>query len=42
MTTAYDFEAKALDGTPLKLSEYTGKVLLIVKIVLPVASAISC
>ncbi len=30
MTTAYDFEAKALDGTPLKLSEYTGKVLLIV------------
>jgi len=30
MTTAYDFEAKALTGEPRPLKEFTGKVLLVV------------
>jgi glutathione peroxidase len=30
MTTAYDFEARAIDGRNLSLSEYAGKTLLIV------------
>ena len=31
-TTAYDFEAAALDGSPQPLSEWRGKVLLIVNV----------
>ena len=31
-STAYDFEATTLDGTPLALSEYRGNVLLIVNV----------
>jgi glutathione peroxidase len=30
MTTAYDFEAKLLDGEPARLDQFSGKVLLIV------------
>ena len=30
MHSAYDFEATALDGTPIRLSDYAGKVLLVV------------
>ncbi|MFH0133998.1 glutathione peroxidase [Variovorax sp. EL159] len=30
MTSVYDFEANQIDGTPVKLSAYKGKVLLIV------------
>ncbi len=30
MTTVYDFEAHTADGTPVKLTNYTGKTLLIV------------
>jgi glutathione peroxidase len=30
MTTAYDFEARTLDGKPVQLKQYTGKALLIV------------
>lgn len=30
MTTVYDFEANTADGTPVKLSNYSGKTLLIV------------
>ncbi len=30
MTTAYDFEAKSLDGKPVQLQDFKGKVLLIV------------
>lgn len=30
MTSAYDFEADALDGTPRHLADYRGKVLLVV------------
>ncbi len=30
MTTAYDFDAKSLDGKPRPLSEFQGKVLLVV------------
>jgi glutathione peroxidase len=30
MTTVYDFEANAPDGTPVKFTNYTGKALLIV------------
>ena len=32
MTTIYDFEANLLDGTPQKLDDYRGKVLLIVNV----------
>ena len=32
MTTAYDFAASALDGSPKPLSDYRGKVLLIVNV----------
>ena len=32
MTTAYDFEAKTIDGTTQKLDAYKGKVLLIVNV----------
>ncbi|WP_028081816.1 glutathione peroxidase [Solimonas soli] len=32
MTTAYDFEAKTIDGTTQKLDAYQGKVLLIVNV----------
>ena len=32
MTTAYDFEANLLDGTPQKLDAYRGKLLLIVNV----------
>ena len=31
-TTAYDFEATALDGSPQPLADYRGKVLLIVNV----------
>ena len=30
MTTAYDFDARRIDGTPVSLGDYRGKVLLIV------------
>ena len=30
MSTAYDFEAKLLNGTPVKLADYAGKVMLVV------------
>ncbi|GAA0208025.1 MULTISPECIES: glutathione peroxidase [unclassified Aeromicrobium] len=30
MTTAYDFTANAIDGTPRELADYRGKVLLVV------------
>ena len=30
MSTAYDYEAKSLDGKSVRLAEYTGKVLLVV------------
>jgi glutathione peroxidase len=30
MTTVYDFEARGIDGKPVPLSHYTGKVLLVV------------
>ena len=30
MTTAYDFEAKSLDGKPVRLQDFQGKALLIV------------
>ncbi|HKE93828.1 MAG TPA: glutathione peroxidase [Povalibacter sp.] len=30
MTTAYDFEARSLDGKPVRLQDYNGKPLLIV------------
>ena len=30
MTTAYDFEARSLDGKPVRLQDYAGKALLIV------------
>jgi len=30
MTTVYDFEARRIDGTPVALGDYRGKVLLIV------------
>ena len=30
MSAAYDFEAQSLDGKPTPLSDYRGKVLLIV------------
>jgi len=30
MTTVYDFEARRIDGTPVALDDYRGKVLLIV------------
>jgi len=30
MSTAYEFEAKLLDGTPVKLADYAGKVMLVV------------
>lgn len=30
MTTVYDFDAKSLDGNPVRLRDYTGKALLIV------------
>ncbi|TYT25181.1 glutathione peroxidase [Luteimonas viscosa] len=32
MTTAFDFSATAIDGQPLALSQYAGKVLLIVNV----------
>lgn len=32
MTTAYDFSATSIDGTPRKLEEWRGKVLLIVNV----------
>jgi len=32
MTVAYDFEVKAIDGTPCPLETYRGKVLLIVNV----------
>jgi glutathione peroxidase len=32
MTTVHDFEAKTIDGTPQKLSTYSGKTLLIVNV----------
>ena len=31
-TTAYDFDATALDGSPQPLSDWRGKVLLIVNV----------
>ncbi|MEO5629226.1 MAG: redoxin domain-containing protein, partial [Thermomonas sp.] len=31
-TTAYDFDAASLDGTPQPLSDYRGNVLLIVNV----------
>lgn len=30
MTTVYDFDARSLDGNPVRLQEYAGKALLIV------------
>jgi glutathione peroxidase len=30
MPSAYEFEAKLLDGTPVKLADYAGKVMLVV------------
>ena len=30
MSTAYEFEAKLLDGTPVKLADFAGKVMLVV------------
>jgi glutathione peroxidase len=30
MSTAYEYEAKSLDGTPVRLADYAGKVLLVV------------
>ena len=32
MTTAFDFDATAIDGTPLPLAQYRGKVLLLVNV----------
>ena len=30
MTSVYDYEAKSLDGHPVRLADYSGKVLLVV------------